>query len=142
MDNGKINSARITHLEKVVANGFAEQDARHRERMRAVEHDIKRLQELIDAKMTAQAIALEKSEAAYNARFANANEFRASLEDFSKRSVTRDYVDTRFNALVERISALESRLSNFDGRIIGYSAGIGAVVLIIAIILQFLEIGI
>lgn len=138
MNNDDINWSRLNHLEKTIDKRMAESDKRYQERIRAVERDILRLQELVDAKMAAQAMALEKSEDAYNARFANANEFRASLEDFANRSVSRDYVDTRFNSLIERVGLLESRISNIDGRIIGYSAGIGAVVLIIAVIIELM----
>ena len=127
-------------LKEFIDKALADRDARNLERIRALERDIQRLQELVEARMAAQALALEKSEDAYNARFLAANEFRASLEDFSKRSVTRDYVDTKFESLIERITNVESRLSNIDGRVIGYSAGVGAVVLIIAIVIQIVNI--
>lgn len=109
-----------------------EQELRTHERIRALEL-------LIDAKQRALALAVEKQEAAYDARFANVNEFRASLNDAINRAVPREYVDTRLNDMERRIGALESRLANFDGRIIGYSAGIGIVVLIISIVSQFIR---
>lgn len=91
--------------------------------------------------MQAQAVAIIKSEDAYNARFASANEFRASLDDMTRQMVTREFVDTRLEGVDHRVGQVENRLSNYDGRILGTSAGIGLVVLIISIVAQLLGLG-
>lgn len=116
------------YFERVIA----ELEHRNHERTQSLEL-------LIEARRQALALAVEKQEAAYNARFEGVNEFRASLDDAVKRTVTREYVEARLNEMERRLNTTENRLANFDGRIIGYSAGIGIVVLIISIVSQFIR---
>lgn len=116
------------YFERVIA----EIERRNQERTQSLEL-------LIEARRQALALAVEKQEAAYNDRFEGVNEFRASLDDAVKRTVTREYVEARLNDMERRLNTTESRLANFDGRIIGYSAGIGIVVLIISIVSQFIR---
>lgn len=120
---------------------LAQHEQVSQERTRCLERDLARLEQLMEARMMAQATAVMKSEDAYNARFASANEFRASLDDMTRNMVNRDYVDTRFNEHSRRTNAVENRLANYDGRALGYSAGIGIVVLIISIATQLVGLG-
>lgn len=99
------------------------------------------LKELAASQLKAQEIAIEKSAAQYDSRFALANEFRNAMSDLSGTFITKNVVDEKFESGSIRIGLLEQRLANIDGRIIGYSAGIGVVVLIISIVSQLLNIG-
>ena len=65
------------------------------------------------------------------------SEFRAALSDQSRTFVTRQ----ELSDIERRINKVENRLSEMDGRVVGWSAGIGLVVLIISITTQFINIG-
>lgn len=103
----------------------------------STERQIVALDELMDAKLEALALAVSKQEQAYNLRFEGVNEWRQTYADLVSKAISRETFDTKMEEFNRRMGAAESRLSNFDGRIIGYSAGIGIVVLIISIVIQF-----
>lgn len=100
---------------------------------------IEALEQLIDVKFTATQLAVDKAEEATRLRFESVNEFRAALSDQTKNFVNRDVIEGRFADMERRMGGVENRLSVLDGRVIGYSAGVGAVVLIIALIAQYLS---
>lgn len=99
------------------------------------------LERLMDAKQRALALAVEKQEAAYNVRFEGVNEWRQTFGDLVSGSVTREVFDSRLSEIDRRLNATENRLANYDGRIIGYSAGVGLIVLIISIATQLINFG-
>lgn len=125
--------------------------------------DIITLKEYFEARLDSLALAVDKQEAAYNIRFENLNEWRGTYGDLVNKAVTKVIFDQRMGELERRINdvdlrqskelsdleqrhtrqigSLEQRVSNIDGRILGYSAGVGAVVLIIAIVAQLLNLG-
>lgn len=117
------------HFERLVN----EQEARNIERIKA-------LQELTDAKLQALALAVEKQETAYNLRFANVNEWREAFEDVVNRAVSQDIFSASREDSDRRLSSLEQRLANIDGRIIGLGA-IGALIVILSIVAQLLNLG-
>lgn len=99
------------------------------------------LEKLTDSKFTATHLAVEKAEKATELRFQSVNEFRQALTDQTATFVTRDIVDSRLGEVERRLGGVENRLSVLDGRVIGWSAGVGAVVLLIALISQYLSLG-
>lgn len=109
-----------------------------REYLRA---EIAALRELMKAEQGSLALAVKKQEDAYNARFEGVNEFRAALDDAVNRAASREYVDAKFSDIERRLNVLESKLANYDGRVLGYSAGVGLVVLIISIATQLINFG-
>lgn len=118
------------YIERVVS----EHERRNYERFASLEA-------LIEARLQALALAVEKQERAYNARFEGVNEFRQSLDDTVKRSVTRESVDVRFDELMRRVSRLENENANRTGQAIGYAAGVGLVMLIISIVASYVLLG-
>lgn len=106
-----------------------------------LEKRILSLEKLMDAKFDAQKQAVETANAAMQARFESVNEFRAAMGDQAQKFVTRDVVDANFKDLTRRLGSLEERMAGYDGRIIGWSAGSAAVVLVIAIVAQLLNLG-
>lgn len=106
-----------------------------------LEAEIASLRELMKSEQGGLALAVKKQEDAYNARFEGVNEFRAALDDAVNRAASREYVDAKFGDMERRLNAIESRMANLDGRIVGYSAGVGLVVLIISIVSQLLNVG-
>lgn len=103
--------------------------------------DMAGLKELMDTRFVAQETAVIKSEDSYNSRFALANEFRSAMSDLSGTFATKKTVDEKSEESGRRIGAIENRLANLDGRMIGYSAGVGLVVLIISIATQLINFG-
>lgn len=128
-------------LKEYIERVISEHEQRNLDRIRSLERQVVELERLIEAKQLALALAVEKQEAAYDIRFAGVNEFRASLNDALNRSVTREFVDTKMAELERRLGMTENRLSSIDGRILGYSAGVGFVVLVIALVSQLINWG-
>ena len=98
-----------------------------------IEQRLDDFEKLVDEKFASVAKATDKSEAAYNSRFALANEFRQAMSDLSGTFITRDVHDT----LKERVSILENKQSNLDGKIVGWSVGVGFIVTVINLIITF-----
>lgn len=106
-----------------------------------LEREIARLEQVIQAKMDAQEKALGVAQATLRDRFASVNEFRAALSDLTNAFEPRAVIDAKFKSLENKMSALEKQQANINGRIIGYSAGIGGMVLVISIVLQLINFG-
>lgn len=123
-------------LKEHIERALSERDERYRERLRDLERQIAALERLIDSRLEAYQVAVKKSEDAYNERFASANEFRQSLKDLSSTFVSRAELARSFEAVDRRLNVIENWRSKVDGRILGYSAGAGAIVLIITIIIM------
>ena len=121
------------YIERVVN----EQEERNKDRIRALERQVADLERLLDAKFVAQNHAVDKAAAGYDARFASANEFRRAMQDLSGTFATREIVDQQIAENGRRLNAVENRLANIDGRVIGWSAGVGFLVLVITLIIQF-----
>jgi chromosome segregation ATPase len=121
------------YIERVIG----ETEEKNKERIRALERQVADLERLLESRMRAQAMAVDKAAAGYDARFASANEFRQAMQDLSATFATRENIDQRLTENGRRLNAIESRLSNLDGRIVGWSAGVGFLVLVITLIIQF-----
>lgn len=117
------------------------QEQRHQHHIAMLNSRVAALQELVNEKQSSLALAVEKQEKAYDIRFAGVNEWRQTFGDMANRAVTQDMFLARQDESTRRLNNIEQRLANFDGRILGYSAGVGLVVLIIAIGTQLLNIG-
>lgn len=113
----------------------------HDKDIRYLERRIDELEKLMDTKFESQERAVDTAQDAMEQRFESVNEFRATLSDQTANFVTREVVDAIVNELSRRVGSLESRMSAYDGRIIGYSAGVGLVVLILSIVAQVLNLG-
>lgn len=122
-------------------NAMEAQRIQHDKDIRAMEKSIEALERLMDSKFEAQNQAVDAAHVAMQARFESVNEFRATLSDQTKTFVTRAVMDASVNELTRRVNSLENRMAGYDGRILGYSAGSAAVVLIIAIVMQLLNLG-
>ena len=118
---------------------LAEHEKSDQERIRALEHKIIGLERLLEVRMASQALAVEKAADGYNARFASANEFRAAMQDLSGTFATRELLDKQIEDHSRRIGNTENRLANIDGRVIGWSSGVGFFVLVISLILRLIE---
>ena len=114
-----------------------ERKRQHDSDIENLRRQITSLEKLVDAKFMAQSEAVLTATVAMNARFESVNEFRAALSDQSRTFVTRQ----ELSDIERRINKVENRLSEMDGRVVGWSAGIGLVVLIISITTQFINIG-
>lgn len=122
---------------------------------REIEHVETRIQELekltfssldnLERTMTSQfqsqQKAVEVANQAMQARLAGVNEFRAAMGDQIATYIPRSTAEAKFKEQERRITSLERSLSEFNGRLIGYTAGMGAVVLIISIVSQLLNLG-
>jgi tetrahydromethanopterin S-methyltransferase subunit G len=69
------------------------------------------------------------------------NEWRQTFGDIANKGVTQDMFNTRYDEITRRLNVIEQALANMVGKTLGYSAGVGAVVLIIAIVTQLLNLG-
>ena len=133
-------------LKEYIEKRLDERYINELERIRALESKIASLERLMEAKLAGMQIAVTKQERTYDERFEKVNEFRASLSDLSNRQVAQP-VFTSFKETTAkdlktqdyRLSSLESRLSGMDGKIIGWSGGVGFVVLIITVVLVFVK---
>lgn len=101
----------------------------HQRELREVQ--IKALEELLDARLDALAIAVTKQEQAYNLRFESVNEWRQTYGDLANRAVSLEVFVAKTEDFERRLSAIESKQANVDGRIIGWSAGMGFLVMLI-----------
>jgi hypothetical protein len=117
------------------------QEALHRHDIIALERQIANLRELVDAKQQSLALAVEKQESAYNIRFEGVNEWRQTFGDIANKGVPQDMFNARYDEITRRLNVIEQQLANMVGKTLGYSAGVGAVVLIIAIVTQLLNLG-
>lgn len=97
--------------------------------------------DLTNERFQAAQKAIEKSEAAYQARFESVNEFRQTLTDQTASFVTREAVDLKIEPIYRRLEKLENDFSRLEGRMVGYSAGFGVVVLIISVVIQLVNFG-
>jgi len=143
-----VGTHMTVELKEFIKEIINEQEKANLERIRGLERDLARLEQLVASKMEAQQLAIQKAEVSIRERFAGVNEFRAALSDLTREYVTRAVIEAKFMAQTEKIAGIDarlttvlSRLANLDGRIIGYSAGIGMVVLIISIVSQLLNLG-
>lgn len=104
--------------------------------------------------------ALTKAEVAVDKRLEQMNEFRGALSDLSMRMATREMLETNLGALHDKVSAVQSNLSqrldtahegldkririletanaNLSGRLTAMGIGIGLVVIVVNIGLRFL----
>ena len=69
--------------------------------------------------------AVEKAEKATEKRFEATNEFRAQLADQAERFMPRKEADVRNDAVQDKVTTIDNRVANIQGRMIAY-AGIGA----------------
>ena len=133
-------------LKEYIERRIDEHQSNELERIRTLESKILALERLIDAKLSGMQMAVIKQEAAYDERFEKVNEFRESLNDVAKRQVPQTVFDAfkevtaaNYDMQSRRISNMENRLSSIDGKIIGWSGGVGFVVLIITVVLVFVN---
>ena len=98
-----------------------------------IEQRLTDFEKLMEAKFASVKRATDKSEAAYEARFASANEFRQAMSDLSGTFVTREIHE----ALKERLNVIENKQSNMDGKIVGWSVGVSFIVTLINLIISF-----
>lgn len=96
---------------------------------------------LVSAQLQAGNLAVAKAEMAYEKRFDNVNEFRATLSDQQRTLMPRAEAENRIGALAERLDELQKRAERAEGRHIGGAnmwgyivAGISVMVLIITFI--------
>lgn len=113
----------------------------HDKDIRYLEQRIADLEKLMEAKFEAQQQAVEAAEVITQARFESVNEFRATIAKQVQNFALQESVNTDFQNQSERIGSLEERMAGYDGRIIGWSAGSAAIVLILAIIAQLTNLG-
>lgn len=64
--------------------------------------------------LSASEKAIAKAEIASEKRFESVNEFRAALNDSSRNNITRSEVDSRFEALTDKIKDLGDRQNRQD----------------------------
>jgi phage shock protein A len=65
--------------------------------------------------LTASDKAIAKAEIASEKRFESVNEFRAALTDASRNNITRTEVDSKIEALTEKIKDLGDRMNRSEG---------------------------
>ena len=102
------------HLRVVID----ERDARYQQRFDAQEQATR-------AALVATKEAINKAEAATNARLALLNEFRAQAEQQAKSYPRAETVDARFDALEKDYAGLVARIERREGRSKGLDAGWG-----------------
>ncbi len=91
--------------------------------------------------------AVSKAEVANEKRFESVNEFRAQLLDQQNTLLTRNEYTAKHDALVARIDAMDKQLSETHGRstgvrlsagaLIGALSGLGALVTIVVVLVNF-----
>jgi hypothetical protein len=119
-------------LKEYIDRLFEEQEKQNIARYTALE-------KLVLSKFEAMNKAIDKSDKAYDARFLLANEFRQAMSDLTATFITREAESIIHKEQERRMNSVERSISKMDGRTIGYSAGIGLVVLIISIVIQFVN---
>jgi len=125
------------HVERIISD----HDAMNLERIRMLEKQVVSLEQLISARLGAQALAVQKQEAAYNARFESVNEWRATFGDVANSAVSQDVFAARMDETGRRLNVVEQKQASQEGRSAGQTAGMGLVVLILSIVAQLLDLG-
>lgn len=108
--------------------------------------DERRMLDCCRSAMEAQRIQHDKDIRSLETRISDLEKLMDSKFDAREQAVeaAHDVMLVRFERveeLSERMGNVENRLAVYDGRIVGYSAGTAAVALIIAIVVQLLNLG-
>ena len=85
---------------------------------------IANLQREMEIRFDALQRAVDKADAEMSLYKQGANEWRAALRDQSSTFITRTQVEDKIAPLTAAVHAMESRMSNYDGRTIMLGAGL------------------
>lgn len=105
---------------------------------------ISALEAKVDEANRTSRLAIDRAADAVAKRFETTNEWRESLNDFSTRLVTREQVDAMFRTVDTRIDAAQAKLSdiekrnaNIEGRVWGVGLALGMVFSVLQVVLHF-----
>jgi uncharacterized protein YPO0396 len=90
--------------------------------------------------LTAAEKAIAKAETASEKRFESVNEFRGALTDASKNNIARAEVDSRFEAVTDKIKDLGDRLNRIEYNKQGLMDGWKIMVAILSLVVVVLGI--
>lgn len=99
------------------------------------------LKELMEARFLAQQTAVDKSEEAYNSRFALANEFRDAMKDLSGTFATKKTVDEKVDEMSRRFSVIEQWQARTNGQFATWGIALTVLTTVIAIVGRFVNLG-
>lgn len=120
---------RLAALDERQTQHWAAHDAAHTakgnqmdERLEAQRRESRALDESFRIALNSAKEAVEKAETATEYRFKSVNEFRATLTDQTARFIPRVEVDSRVQAMGDKIIDLSARMDRADGKGIGIAA--------------------
>jgi chromosome condensin MukBEF ATPase and DNA-binding subunit MukB len=102
-----------------------------------IERILDERQTSLDFRFDAQQRALEVANRELDHWKLTHNEFRQQIEHERALYVTRDSMGTQLGALQERVSKMEARDANQDGRFWALGAGLSVLLTILALALRF-----
>jgi hypothetical protein len=108
-------------------------DERYATQTKALEAAFVAADKAVVAALASQQLAATKAETAAEKRFESVNEFRQQLADQSSTFIARPEYLANYNAMGNRVSALETRSNQSTGRTEGvqYILGLGVSILLI-----------
>lgn len=98
------------------------------------------LKELIDAKLIASSLALEKFSVANNERLKSMNEFRNALKDQTSAFITRTEVELKNRHLEDGMNLLSKKTAQSEGRASQTAVFVAIVLALIGIVIGVIQI--
>lgn len=93
-----------------------------------IEAQIHALDVRLSQRLDLEQRAVQKAEQSMAARLEGLNELRGAMRDQTAQFVTRGAFDAKVELLITRITSVEHRLANYDGRLLILAAAVSIAV--------------
>lgn len=132
-ERDRVNRTMVEGVSRVITEMDRRIEVQFSEKDKAVAAALAAAKEAVAAALSAADRAVAKAEIATESRFESVNEFRAQLGDQTRTLMSRSEFDAKFDALNQKISAVEKATERNEGKGIGWTQ-IGSLMLGVALV--------